>query len=130
MLLEKPARPLDTVHAAADYLTKSKKFDAPKYLSEHIYMFGGKSITAKLRCDKRAFMHIIVNIIDWFGESVRFSDECENFVTATVTANENALRHWALRYGTTVEVLAPKTQRTKVRKDIKKTWEKYKKEFL
>ncbi|MCL2604697.1 MAG: WYL domain-containing protein [Defluviitaleaceae bacterium] len=110
-----------------DIIGDGKRFDLTRYMDEHIYMYGGESVTAAFRCDKRENKHIIGHIIDWFGygDGVRFSDETEDFVTAAVTANEKALSYWALQYGACVEVLKPTSLRLKVRENVEKMWAKY-----
>jgi predicted DNA-binding transcriptional regulator YafY len=121
ILEDAPARPI------TDIIGYGNRFNLTQYMDEHIYMYGGDSVTATFRCDKGVTKHIIGHVIDWFGygEGVRFSDETDDYVTATVTANENALRYWALQYGPSVEVLSPAGLRKQVRDDVEKMWAKY-----
>ena len=84
-------------------------------------MFCGESIKVKFRADK----DIINDIVDWFGTAVKFSDETKETVDVTVTVNENAMFHWAMQYGTFVEVLTPETLRSRIGEAIKNMNVKY-----
>jgi predicted DNA-binding transcriptional regulator YafY len=110
-----------------DIIGDGKRFNLSKHMAEHIYMYGGKSVMATFRCDKRVTKQIIGHIIDWFGhgDNVRFINESENFVITTMTANEKALVYWALQYGACVEVLEPDFLRKKVRENVENMWVKY-----
>ncbi|NOU99500.1 helix-turn-helix transcriptional regulator [Paenibacillus planticolens] len=99
--------------------------DLSKYMEEHIYMYGGKSVRVKFRADLRANRNIIGHIMDWFGTNVQFSEISEDAVTATVTVNEMAMFYWALQYGTSVEIVAPVSLRERLREAANAISEKY-----
>jgi len=114
-LLDTPAKPMKKVEGLENGL------DLPKHMAESIYMFTGKSVTAKFRAKN----DIINAIIDWFGKSVKFSavnaDECD----VTVRVSEEAMFCWALQYGPHVEVLEPPELRERVKEAVCKMGEKY-----
>ncbi len=69
---------------------------------------------------------IVDQIVDWFGDDVRFL-KCpdEGKVEATVTASPNAIVHWAMQYIAHVEIISPESLRETVRKALEKGLEKY-----
>lgn len=94
----------------------------PKHMTEHIYMFTGQSTSIQLRF-KKSFLN---EFVDWFGTTdVRFSDQTEDEVTARVTANEIAMRKWALQYGLHVKVLSPESLVTQIQEDIREVYKNY-----
>lgn len=114
-ILDEPLKPVKKLEGHKSGL------DLPKHMAEHIYMFCGESIKVKFRADK----DIINDIVDWFGTAVKFSDETKETVDVTVTVNENAMFHWAMQYGTFVEVLTPETLRSRIGEAIKNMNVKY-----
>ena len=84
-------------------------------------MFSGKSERVILR----TFPGMAGELIDWFGNGVTFSDETEDSVVATVVANLQAMRYWALQYAPYVTVLAPQSLVDVVKADLENALEKY-----
>ncbi|MCK8487071.1 WYL domain-containing protein [Paenibacillus sp. MBLB2552] len=103
--------------------------DLSKYMEEHIYMYGGKSVRVKFRADLRANRNIVGHILDWFGTNVQFSDITEDAITATVSVNEMAMFYWALQYGTSIEIVAPVSLRERLREAANAISEKYNREL-
>ena len=95
--------------------------DLPKHMAEHIYMFSGES----KRIIMRTTPGMAGELIDWFGDGVTFSDETETSVIAHVTANEKAIRFWALQYAPYVTILSPQSLVDTVKEDLKNAMEKY-----
>ncbi len=83
-------------------------------MAEHVYMFSGES----QRVIMRTSPGMVGDLIDWFGGGVTFSDETENSVIATVTANLQAMRFWALQYAPYVTILAPQSLVDTVKEDL------------
>lgn len=76
-----------------------KDYSYPKYRMEHIYMFAGKSVHAKIR-----FKNSILNqIFDWFGLDCNIQKENEETSILTINVNENALYFWLKQYEDYVE---------------------------
>ena len=61
--------------------------------------------------------------LDYFD--IEFSNETDEEVTATVQANLNAMRLWAMQYALHVKVLAPAELEELIHEDLKKSMEKY-----
>lgn len=76
-----------------------KDYSYPKYKMEHIYMFSGETIHAKIR-----FQNNILNqIFDWFGLECNIQKENEETSILTIDVNENALYFWLKQYDDYVE---------------------------
>jgi predicted DNA-binding transcriptional regulator YafY len=114
-LLEDPARPRREV--------KDQNKELSRFMAEHIYMYSGGSVKARLRAKKDT----VSSIIDWFGTDVDFSEETEDSVTVKVDVNEQAMVYWALQYGMSVEVLGPPSLRKSVADAVQGMWGKYNK---
>lgn len=117
-LLDTPAKPQNKVEEMKNGL------DLPKHMAEHMYMFSGKSERVILRTSPG----MAGELIDWFGNGVTFSDETEDSVVATVTANLPAMRFWALQYAPYVTVMSPQSLVDTIKNDLKNASEKYKEE--
>jgi len=113
-LLDTPAKPREQVEGG-------KNFSLPEHMAEHLYMFSGESIPVTFRMKK-----IILNdVIDWFGSDIAFFDETEEEVTARVTVNWSAMRHWALQYCRHVRVLSPPDLAQTVKEDLQNALNNY-----
>ena len=115
-LLDTPAKPKEQVKGG-------KLFSLPQHMAEHLYMFSGESVPVTFRMKK----DIVKDVIDWFGMDVAFSDETEDEVTARVTVNWHAMRHWALQYCRHVRVLTPPDLVQTVKEDLHAATEHYQK---
>lgn len=69
---------------------------------------------------------IVDQIVDWFGNDVRFA-KCsdEGKVEATVTASPNAMVHWAMQYAGYVTVTSPRTLVDQIKNRLREAEEKY-----
>lgn len=112
-----PAKPKNKVKGLEQGL------DLPKHMAEHVYMFAGESE----RIEMRTSPNMAGELINWFGNSINFSDETENSVIAHVTANVQAMRYWALQYAPYVTILKPQSLVDMVKTDLKNSVEKYEK---
>ena len=113
-LLDAPRKPEDEVVGLKDWTL-------PKHMAEHLYMFGGESVRVSFRMK----MKIIDDVIDWFGSDIVFTDETEDEVTAHVTVNWHAMRHWALQYCRHVTVLSPPDLAEHVQQDLTEALKRY-----
>ena len=89
-------------------------FHLPTHMAEHLYMFSGESVPVTFRMKKS----ILNDVMDWFGKNLTFSDETEDEVTARITVNWRAMRHWALQYCRHVKILAPADLAQTVKEDL------------
>ena len=114
-LLDAPRKPENEVVGLKDWTL-------PKHMAEHLYMFGGESVRVSFRMK----MKIIDDVIDWFGSDIVFTDETEDEVTAHVTVNWHAMRHWALQYCRHVRILTPPDLAKTVKGDLDEALKRYK----
>ena len=84
-------------------------------------MFSGESVCVTFRMKKQ----IMNDVIDWFGTEIAFPDETEDEVTARVTVNWHAMRHWALQYCRHVRILEPIDLSNTVKNDLQAALERY-----
>ncbi len=91
-------------------------------MGEHIYMFSSKTVRVKFQITKP----MISDVIDMFGNDVRFTDETDSFVTVTANANEMSMLRFAKSFVPDVVVLEPKQLRDKVKNDPERSLKKYK----
>lgn len=94
--------------------------DLPKHMAEHLYMFSGKSSMITLRVQEWG----INDVIDWLGKDIHISREKDTYLIR-VRANEQAIGYWAIQFGSSVEVLEPKSLRNQVAQRVKAINEKY-----
>ena len=116
-------RLLDTPTKPKELLEDGKMFSLPTHMAEHLYMFSGESVPVTFRMKKS----ILNDVIDWFGTEISFSDETEDEVTARVTVNWHAMRHWALQYCRHVRVLTPDDLVQTVKQDLQNAINNYQK---
>ena len=107
-LLDTPVKPVRQVDGMKNGLY------LPTHMAEHLYMFSGESVPVTFRMNK----DILNDVIDWFGTDIAFSNETEDEVTARVTVNWHAMRHWALQYCRHVTILSPNDLAQTVKKDL------------
>ncbi len=69
---------------------------------------------------------IVDQIIDWFGNGVRFmKNDDKSKVTVSLKASPKAMEHWAMQYIDYVEITSPATLREQIKKALKSGLEKY-----
>lgn len=87
------------------------------------YMYTDKPEKIEFLAD----VEIIDQIIDWFGNEVRFmKTEEESKVKVRIKASPNAMEHWAMQYINFVEITAPESLRERIKEALKKGLKKYK----
>ena len=90
-------------------------FNVHEYMKEHIYMFGGDSVTVHFQA-KRS---IVNQILDWFDGNVEFLNATDETVDCRVQVNRYAFKYWALQYVESVKVLSPSSLVFEVREAIR-----------
>ncbi len=98
-----------------------ENFNITKYINDHIYMFGGNVINAKLEIISKAAP---MNVIDWFGKEARFIKENDKSYVY-IKSEERALFYWILQYQEDVVIVEPKELRDKVIARLKETLKCY-----
>lgn len=98
-----------------------KGFDISKYINEHIYPFGDKTVyaTIKLTDDNS-----ITYVMEWFGKNAKIYKK-NNTTYADIVSSEKALVYWCLQYGESVELLFPKQTRDKIKSILEQINKKY-----
>lgn len=114
-LLDTPVKPMKQVERQEYGLY------LPTHMAEHLYMFSGNSVVATFRMKK----YLLNDVIDWFGTDIAFLDETDEEVTARVTVNWSAMRHWVLQYCRHIQVLEPADLREQVKEDLRAALEAY-----
>lgn len=113
-LLDTPVKPKEQVEGG-------KRFSLPKHMAEHLYMFSGESIPVTFRMKK----YIMNDVMDWFGSDIALYDETEDEISARVTVNWHAMRHWALQYCRHVHILSPANLAETIKTDLREALNNY-----
>lgn len=100
-----------------------KSFNLPKHMMEHIYMFSGEGVKTTFEFDEM----FINDIFDWFGTDVVLKKCKGNKILCTVSANQRAMKYWALQYADYVRVIEPKCLVKDIQKSLRETMKKYRK---
>lgn len=95
--------------------------DISKYINEHVYLFGDKTVNATLKLSDE---NVLTYVVEWFGENAKIYKK-ENTFFADITSSEKALIYWCLQYGESVELLFPKQTRDKIKSILDKVNKKY-----
>lgn len=95
--------------------------DIAKYINENIYMFGGKTIEAKIKLEND---YAVNDVVDWFGKNVRITEGGDDFI-AIIKASRLAIYYWCLQYSSHTELLQPLELREKLKEAIEKNYKKY-----
>lgn len=101
--------------------SNGRNLDLAAYMKEHPYMYSSENVRVKFRICK----NMISDIIDTFGNDVRFFDEDENRVVVSTVTNEMAMEQFAKNYSPDVEILEPKSLREKIRDNLKRSLKCY-----
>ena len=115
-LLDTPAKPFEKLDGA-----EKQRLNLGKYMGEHIYMFSSKTVTVKFRITKP----MISDVIDMFGNDVKFTEETGSFVTVITNVNEIAMLQFAKSFAPDVVVLEPETLKNKLISEAEKTLKIY-----
>lgn len=91
-------------------------------MEEHIYMFSSGTVHAKFRITKP----MVSDVIDMFGDGVKFTDETDSYITVTANVNEMAMLQFAKAFAPDAMILEPKQLRDKVKNDLESALEEYK----
>ena len=108
-------------NAKSKYETELKGKTICQYVAEHPYMFSGsvEGVEARLPSNRLGI------VIDTFGSSYRHVGEQNGYSTVRIYCSESDAFHWAMQYGTHVEVLSPKPLRDAIRTHVKDMMARY-----
>ncbi len=115
-ILDEPVKPFGDLQWAA-----GKRLDLAAYMKEHIYMYSSDSVTVRFK----AVHNMIGDIVEIFGQDVRFVDKDDTYVTAVTKTNELAMLQFVKRHTPDVVLLEPQRLRDKVKDELEKGLRKY-----
>lgn len=93
-----------------DVKTLGKDFSINRHINEHVYMFGGNVITAKVLIKKD---YAITYIYDWFGKNATLRNENDKLY-AYIKTDDRAFLYWSLQYCEEFKVIEPEYLKNKV----------------
>lgn len=100
-----------------------KRLNLADYMKKHVYMYAGADSPVTFRIVKP----MISDIIDMFGKDVRFLNETDKTVDVKALVNDTAMVQFAKSYAPDVEIIKPDSLRERVRDELKKGYNVYKK---
>ncbi len=83
--------------------TLGKDFNINKHINDHVYMFGGEIINAKILIKEES---AVKNIYDWFGKNARIKNE-DDKLYAYIRTDDRAFLYWALQYCEDYKIIEP-----------------------
>ncbi len=92
-----------------------KRLDLHTYMREHVYMYSSGSTRATFRIEKA----MISDVVDMFGNDVKFTDSTDTHVCVKVKANEMSIWQFAKNFAPYVVILEPQRLRDKVIEALK-----------
>ena len=81
--------------------------------------------------DKLEYIEMLVGedvldqVIDWFGKDIKI-EEVEGKYKVSLLASPTAMEYWALQYVKSVEVIAPKSLRERIKETLENGLGQYK----
>ena len=102
--------------------SNGKRLDLAEYMKKHVYMYSSEDSAVSFRIVKA----MISDIIDMFGNDIRFFDETEDTVCVRANVNATAMVQFAKSYAPDVEILEPVELREQVKDELRKGYEAYK----
>ena len=101
--------------------TLGSNFSISKYINDHVYMFGGKVIHARVELlDNIA----ITYVKDWFGSNSTIM-EINGKLYASIKSDDNAFFYWVLQYMKHIKVIEPDYMVKKVVSTLEETLKHY-----
>ena len=115
-ILDEPGKPFSSLDEA-----RGGSLDLAKYMREHIHMYAGGTVRATFRIVKR----MTADILDIFGDEVRFFNETDDHVDVEAHVTEDAMLRFARSNAPDVVVLAPRRLRERVKTELETAAEAY-----
>ena len=95
--------------------------DLSRYVRERVYQISGQSIQAVLHCEDS----LLSDILDRFGLDTILRSNGDGTFDATVTAEPEGLKFWAMQYLERCEILQPQRLRQELAQTLLEGWELY-----
>ena len=105
-----------------DVETLGPNFNISKHINDHIYMFGGKVITAVIEILNEK---TITDVKDWFSDNASIYEKNDK-IYANIKSDDKAFFYWALQYQENIKVLEPDYIVSKIIKSLEDNLKKYK----
>ncbi len=105
-----------------DVSTLGDNFSISKYINDHVYMFGGKVIHARVELLDEA---AVTYVKDWFGSNSIIMESAGK-VYASIKSDDNAFFYWVLQYMKHIKVIEPEYMVNKVVNALEETLKLYK----
>ncbi len=103
--LDTPSRHFSTVSGYKD------RFDSADYAGKLFNMFSGKEQRVSIRCSNK----ILEEIVDRFGDNIKFKSQNADSFTAEITAiTGEGFVSWVLQYGADIKVISPQELRSAI----------------
>ena len=100
----------ENIDSISNVTTLGKNFNITKHINDHVYMFGGNIITAKILIKKD---YAITYIYDWFGSNATLKSE-DDKLYAYIKTDDRAFLYWSLQYCEEFKVIEPEYLKNKV----------------
>lgn len=97
------------------------QFKLDDYMKEHIYMWSGDSERVTLRIKE----YYVRDFVDWFGTDYRLIRNEGGYAEVSTKVNANAIKFWALQYGSVATVLKPDRLRKEINRILKDMLDRY-----
>lgn len=94
--------------------TLGKDFNINKHINEHVYMFGGNIITAKVEIITD---WAVTYIYDWFGKNATLRNEKDKLY-AYIKSDDRAFYFWLLQYQEHFKVIEPESMVNKIKETL------------
>ncbi len=102
--------------------TLGKDFKISKYINDHVYMFAGELITAKVLVKKD---YAVRYLYDWFGKNNAYVKYEDDKLYAYVKTDDRAFLYWALQYCEEFKVIEPEYLRNQMIEHAKEMLKDY-----
>ena len=110
-------KPLTNIRSVAGY---ESGIDYKKISSGLPYMFADKLEYIEMLVGE----DVLDQVVDWFGKDIKI-EEAEGKYKVSLLASPTAMEYWALQYVKSVEIIAPKPLREKIKETLKNSVKKY-----
>ena len=114
-LLDTPVKPMNQVEGLDGGV------NLQKYVYQNLYMFSGKAENVEFIIPKSA----VSLVIDFFGKHVSFAEREDGTVSCRLLVSKEAMKRWAVQFGSLVRVVSPPELVEEIREEIRKTVANY-----
>ena len=101
--------------------TMGPNFDIAKHMNDHVYMFGGEIINAKVLIKEE---YAITYLYDWFGKNAKLETK-DNKLYANIRTDDRAFVYWALQFTKLFKVVEPDYVKKQIKNILKEALDLY-----